>query len=706
MSHGREAFRQALLATVGYALATVIVTWPAVAHWGSAVAGWEGLDSLQYTWSLWWSGQAWDAGHSAALVDLMYYPWGGDHALLAITPLVDAIAYPLEQVLTPTAVYNTLFLTSFPLTGLSMYLLSADVGLAGLPAFLAGLIWAFFPHRMGHALAGHLTQMTSWLFPLTALAMLRLFREPGWRWALVTGLLLAASCYVALVQTAYMVAPLTALLLIGGAMGYRRALKRPLVLWVLGALALAALLVGIGYGAFMLEAAREGTDLSAEGVAEHSTDLLAWVLPSPYHPLWGRALRNLPAMSRMMPEANELEHCAYLGWTVLALAGLGLVRRSRWTALWAAMAVVGLVLALGPQAMVGGEATTIRLPYGTLMRLPFYGWGRTPERLNQLAMLGLALLAAQGLAALRLSRVGTLALCAIVMVDLLVIWPFPSGTQEPPELVMSWRGQEGAVLDVPIKKRQIGNLAMYYQTAHGLPIVGGYIHRELPGMREYVKAIDALVTDQASGALRPASSEELAAVLAGLDIRHVLLHRQFVEPEWVEAQSSRLSAALGPPAAVDERALAFDVPPQVLSGGQMAEFGGVMVLDAVTVDALGVAPGDTVTVGLWWQCLARPDADYTAYVHLVSDEGVQVAQHDGQPLGGNWPTSWWAPGTWCLDEHEITLPAGAEAGAYRLLVGWYDLENGQALAVDAPGAATVGQGILLDTRLTVQEGDS
>jgi hypothetical protein len=678
-----------------YVLITCVLTFPAVMHWGSAVAGFEGLDSLQYTWSLWWSSQAWQAGHSPAQVSLLYYPWGGEHALLDVTPLLDWLAWPLEQLLTPTQVYNTLYLTSFPLTATAMYLLARGLRLPRVAAFLSGLVWAFFPNRMGHALAGHFTQLASWLFPLVALAYLRLLREPRWRWALATGALIALASLIALVQTAYFLAPFLVLLLLGGLVVYRRQLTARTVLMVAASCSLALALALIKYGPFLWQAVRQGTDLAAAGVTEHSTDFLALVMPSPYHPLWGRLLRSVPMAAQIIPEANDVERLGYLGWSVLALALVALVRRGKSQWLWAAMALLALVFSLGPRLVVGGRVTEMAMPYAWLMRLPFFGWGRTPERFNQLAFFALALLAGGGLAALRLDRTASVALCFVVLVDLMVLWPCPGGTPAPPAYLTSWRGEGGAVLDMPIAKRQIGNLAMYYQTQHDLPIVGGYIHRELPGMRAYVKAIDAAVSEQALTAWRPLSSGELAGLLAGLDVGHVLLHRHFVAAERVAQQEARLSAALGPPADRTEVVIHYAVPTQTLPEQWLAVFGETVELVDVATDPRSVMPGSTIQVSLAWRCLQRPALDYTVFVHLVDDTGVRLAQHDGQPLGGNWPTSNWAPGTWCRDEHPLTVPADARSGSYSLLIGWYDLSSGEKLAVTDGTAAANGGAALV-----------
>ncbi len=62
------------------------------------------------------------------------------------------------------------------------------------------------------------------------------------------------------------------------------------------------------------------------------------------------------------------------------------------------------------------------------------------------------------------------------------------------------------------------------------------------------------------------------------------------------------------------------------------------------------------------------------FVHLVSDKGELLAQHDGPPLLGTRPTTYWEPGEFVLDRHTLALPA-MPAGDLRLHIGMYDSET-------------------------------
>ena len=82
-------------------------------------------------------------------------------------------------------------------------------------------------------------------------------------------------------------------------------------------------------------------------------------------------------------------------------------------------------------------------------------------------------------------------------------------------------------------------------------------------------------------------------------------------------------------------------------------------------------PGGTLSVSLLWRAARHMDESYTVFVHLLDAAGGKVAQHDGVPFGGIYPTSRWAAGELVRDVHTLQLPADLAAGV-PLRVGLYD----------------------------------
>lgn len=94
-------------------------------------------------------------------------------------------------------------------------------------------------------------------------------------------------------------------------------------------------------------------------------------------------------------------------------------------------------------------------------------------------------------------------------------------------------------------------------------------------------------------------------------------------------------------------------------------------LTGVSVNPPQVAPGQAVTVTLFWQPNRPPDQNYSSYVHLLAADGRRLAQSDHQPGGDFYPSRLWLPGETLRDTHTLPLPNPLPAGQYRLAAGLY-----------------------------------
>lgn len=117
-------------------------------------------------------------------------------------------------------------------------------------------------------------------------------------------------------------------------------------------------------------------------------------------------------------------------------------------------------------------------------------------------------------------------------------------------------------------------------------------------------------------------------------------------------------------------------PPRALLGRSIGWLGA----SAAVTSAAGER---RVEVRLRWLALAPTERDYTVFVHLLDDTGKLVAQHDGPPQAGAYPTSAWQPGEEVDDLHALPI-AGLAPGAYHLIAGMYDPATQQRLPVYEP----------------------
>lgn len=114
-------------------------------------------------------------------------------------------------------------------------------------------------------------------------------------------------------------------------------------------------------------------------------------------------------------------------------------------------------------------------------------------------------------------------------------------------------------------------------------------------------------------------------------------------------------------------------------------------------DEMSFRPGDKIPLRLVWRAETSIKEDYTVFLQLLSPDGRVVAQADGQPSGGGFPTSFWDSGETLVDDREIALPAGLPSGQYTLITGMYLLSTGERLKVESGGdSVNLGTVIRID----------
>ncbi len=90
---------------------------------------------------------------------------------------------------------------------------------------------------------------------------------------------------------------------------------------------------------------------------------------------------------------------------------------------------------------------------------------------------------------------------------------------------------------------------------------------------------------------------------------------------------------------------------------------------------------DVLQFNVIWQPLQPLNEDWKIFVHLVDANGRVLAQFDGQPLEGTYPTSRWIPGELVKDSYPLILPPDASPGPYRVFAGFYNEATGLRLSV-------------------------
>ena len=166
-----------LPALLAFAALTLALTFPLVLHMGDRVAS-DARDPMYALWLLSWEARA-ATGSPAHFADgNIFYPHRGAAFYGDAVPALALFAVPLRWLTgNPVAAYNLLFLLSFVIAAHGMYLLAKRLAASRNAAFIAGLVFAFFPYRFAHL--GHLELLFCGWIPFCFLFLHRYFDEPS-----------------------------------------------------------------------------------------------------------------------------------------------------------------------------------------------------------------------------------------------------------------------------------------------------------------------------------------------------------------------------------------------------------------------------------------------------------------------------------------------------------------------------------------------
>ncbi len=117
-----------------------------------------------------------------------------------------------------------------------------------------------------------------------------------------------------------------------------------------------------------------------------------------------------------------------------------------------------------------------------------------------------------------------------------------------------------------------------------------------------------------------------------------------------------------------------------------AHLGAHLVLAGYHLPTDKYAPGEVIPLTLFWRAMTAPGESLKIVVHVIDDAGQLVAQYDGQPRDGLYPTHLWDAGTELMDHYGVWLPNTLATGAYTLQVGMYRL-SGERLTIMHDGKA-------------------
>ena len=388
----KSAQGTAVYAAVAYLVLVLLLTYPAIFHLQDRLIG-NNIDNWIYYWNNWWIGRAIAEGHSWFSTEMIFFPQGTSLLAHSHSLLSSLLAWLLEPLAGPVAAFNLVWLWGLWLGAWGMFLLVDELTKQPVAAFVAGFVFAFAPYHLTQYLA-HMHLGTIHWWPFYILFLWRSLRQPGWGNAVLAGVFLSLSFWSG-IQQAVFLGLWTAVYLLWWAWT-----NRPIP-WLQTGRQL--LLLGVAFFVLSLPIvwpilnnldALVGTAAEVDESIIKQTDLLAYVIPPTYQPIWGEAMvpiyQNFRVNQAFMP---------YIGMGVLLLCLLAVWKQWREARFWLWSGLVWLVLAAGSQLRFNGTVyESIQLPYNLIKSIFPISAIRTPERFNLLIVVSLSVLVGLGVA--------------------------------------------------------------------------------------------------------------------------------------------------------------------------------------------------------------------------------------------------------------------------------------------------------------------
>jgi len=581
------------------------VLGPALPRLHSHFLGIAEVDHFGTQWFYWFTERGLLEGSSLLHTDLFYHPWGKDVLMHTGANVLDAIlALPLRLLLGPVLGYNLFLILGLAFSGWAFSRLARHFVDCRTTVAFVSLLFALSPFVLYEAAEGRPTQAILGLIPLFLLQAWRTAERPGWKAPLLGGVLLAVLGYQYWYYAIF--AGMAC-----AAMGAWRLLRPPsdaggraAILGRLVAMAVVAVVLAAPVAAPMLlrtELATEPVpgllDVGAWSLASvapvtmegHRIALLTW------QPLLGKASYFMQAADGGQ---RLVGHQQALSISMLIALAAWLRRPGRLDrgGLLAPL-LLAMLIAVGPMLAIG--TVTVPSPLYLLLSRTFGFMQRLWWPARAFAIVDVLVFLAAAVVLARATKLGPLRHAAVLGGVALVfatglaragLAPFPTWDASIPAGYRCLAGGDpGAVIELPYGWTQAH---LYYQIAHGRPILGGMLERNpvfIPQDARSFQDDNAFVADllRAAGSGQVEASPDFEAgrtAAQDLGYRWVLLQRDAyftVNDHHSDAEVRALMLAqqtrlrrversleglLGGPVYSDGRALIYDMDPSAGDG--------------------------------------------------------------------------------------------------------------------------------------------
>jgi hypothetical protein len=481
-----------------YVVLTVLFTWPLAANFRTFVNG-NTFDVFHELWYLHLGSTSPTGPFFVFSSTQSYYPTGTPLYFQVLSPFNTLNFAWLAPLFGEVFAYNVLYMFTFFFAGFTTYIFVKYLTKNNYAAFIAGLAFAFAPIHTGQGF-DHLNIMSAEFIPLFSYFMVRMARDRNMWNSVYTAaaMILNAMCDLhmfLLCGAIFVVFHIYTFLTQRKLMANRAYIQRLIVMSVFTGLLGFVVYFQTVYGLLFVPKTIGASSAATRYFSARSADLVSFFVPSSANPFLSRYVAAINVQIGKTSVLPNEGGTAYIGYSVLALAVLGLIFfwQRRDVYFWGLLAVVGGILAVGPYIRILGVASPIPGIWGYLYYVvPLLNSFRAPYRFDYLVALGLAILAGYGttgimtrISKMRLPRFSInmmkvfviCILCTLVIVEFLPI-PYAEYYGPIPQFyqVLANDHSNYTVLEVPITN-PAQSLYLYYQTAYNHPMIDGSIAR-------------------------------------------------------------------------------------------------------------------------------------------------------------------------------------------------------------------------------------
>jgi hypothetical protein len=421
-----------------------------------------------------------------------------------------------------------------------------------------------------------------------------------------------------------------------------------------------------------------------------STDLLAYLLPNSNLYLWGHVVPLLGENLQFTRDRVE-----FIGYTTLLLALYGVVRHWSKARFWVLIAVLHVVLALGPQLRVGSQLyPQVPMPYRLIGDLFFVRILRNPDRFNVYLGLPMGMLVAWGVKALLRQRLWgkkpglILGIAGALILGEACLVPYRIERPVIPDWYRELAEESGrfAVLDLPVHTRIYDKWYMLYQMTHGKPLVQGHVSRNSREDFAFLESTPFLKRLHQGNAMDPTYVDvtHQLQTLAQAGVRYLILHKRFALPQQLADWQDWLTFE---PYYEDADLVVYRTRPHVGQEITIAQqITDEIGLIRATFSPEELTPAGVIQIDARWASRDAPGREYDVCLGLVDALG-QVAQSDCQVVLPAWPTSHWEAYEVARGDYRLWVNPSVVAGTYTLTLSLAEhatsTQAGQAVGLGA-----------------------